>query len=144
MWVQLRSPKLNSRELLSLGKRLREATRAVGARLLINDRLDLALLLDADGVHLGPHSVGQAEARRLLGNDALITTTTCHHVEAIGDSGLGTLTRCCSLPSSRALARTLPWGQVPSASPAKSSLPASPCRRWEDSIPVERLEAGAD
>jgi thiamine-phosphate pyrophosphorylase len=66
--VQLRDPQLQGRALLDWGRELRERTRAIGAALIVNDRLDLALLLDADGVHLGRRSVGVADARRLVGD----------------------------------------------------------------------------
>src|SRR5690349_3462243 len=64
--VQLRDPELPVRELLRLGGLLRDATRALGAGLIVNDRLDLALALSADGVHLGRRSVTVADARALL------------------------------------------------------------------------------
>jgi thiamine-phosphate pyrophosphorylase len=64
--VQLRDPQLPTRELLALGTRLRDVTRALGASLIVNDRLDLALALGADGIHLGRRSVTVADARALL------------------------------------------------------------------------------
>lgn len=75
--VQLRSPELSSSELFALGATLRERTRRVGALLLLNDRLDLARLLGADGIHLGRRSVSVAEARAFLGDGPLISVA-CH------------------------------------------------------------------
>ena len=80
--VQLRDPGLSSRALASLGARLRAATRPHGIALVINDRLDLALALGADGVHLGRRSVTVAEARALLGPDAWISVA-CHDVDDV-------------------------------------------------------------
>jgi thiamine-phosphate pyrophosphorylase len=80
--VQLRDPGLASRALAELGARLRAATRAAGASLIINDRLDLALALAADGVHLGSRSVLVADARALLGPDAWISVA-CHSVDDV-------------------------------------------------------------
>ncbi len=80
--VQLRDPELPSRALLALGERLREATRALGAALVVNDRLDLALALAADGVHLGRRSVAVAEARSLLPAGAWVSVA-CHTVEDV-------------------------------------------------------------
>lgn len=74
--VQLRSPELSARELLTLGRTLRERTRRVGALFFVNDRLDLALLLEADGLHLGRGSVDAREARRALG--AKLVTRSVH------------------------------------------------------------------
>jgi thiamine-phosphate pyrophosphorylase len=80
--VQLRDPDLSSRALADLGKRLRAATRAQGVALVINDRLDLALALGADGVHLGRRSVTVADARALLGPAAWISVA-CHDVDDV-------------------------------------------------------------
>ncbi|MFN8644964.1 MAG: thiamine phosphate synthase [Candidatus Binatia bacterium] len=74
--VQLRERGLTTRELLALATALRAATRAVGAALLINDRVDVALACDADGVHLPGHSFAVAEARALLGPRRLIGVST--------------------------------------------------------------------
>ena len=80
--VMLRDPELTGRALLRLGTALREATRAIGASLLVNDRLDLALSLGADGVHLGRRSVSVKDARALLGEGALISCS-CHAVDEV-------------------------------------------------------------
>lgn len=77
--VQLRDPELTARELFQLGLRLRRATRAAGIRLLVNDRLDLAQILEADGVHLGRRSVSIADARAFLGPRAFVSVA-CHAV----------------------------------------------------------------
>lgn len=70
--VQLREKDLPSRQLFELACRLRQLTREAGARLLINDRVDIAMASDADGVHLGVAGMPVREARRLLGNGRLI------------------------------------------------------------------------
>ncbi|MDY0269028.1 thiamine phosphate synthase [Trichloromonas sp.] len=80
--VQLREKDLTARELLPAARELRELTRAFGAKLLINDRIDVALAVAADGVHLGGHSFPVAEARALLGPHRLIGLST-HHREEI-------------------------------------------------------------
>ena len=74
--VQLRERDLDTRALLVLAQALRAATRAAGAALLINDRVDIALACDADGVHLPAHSFAIAEARALLGPSRLIGVST--------------------------------------------------------------------
>ncbi len=79
--VQLRDPEMDPRVLVALGARIRAATRAVGAALVVNDRLDLAAFLGADGVHLGRRSVRVAEARALLGAGVWVSVA-CH---AAGD-----------------------------------------------------------
>ena len=63
--VQMREKSLSSREFYEAGRRLLQITRRCGVPLIINDRLDLMLALDADGVHLGRHDLPLPEARRL-------------------------------------------------------------------------------
>jgi len=70
--VQLREKLGTARRALEIAVALRSATREHGGLLLVNDRLDLALAADADGVHLGQDDVPVATARAILGPDALI------------------------------------------------------------------------
>jgi len=63
--VQLREKDLSSRELTGLARRVKRLTDRYGALLLINDRLDVALAVDADGVHLGRDDLPVADARRI-------------------------------------------------------------------------------
>ncbi len=78
--VQLREKDLPSRDLYGLAVDMRRLTRSYGARLLINDRMDIAMAVDADGVHLGKMSVPPVIARRLLGEEKLIGVS-CHGLE---------------------------------------------------------------
>lgn len=61
--VQLRNKGDTARELVAVGRELRTVTRASGALLFVNDRLDVALAVEADGVHLGPHDLPVAAVR---------------------------------------------------------------------------------
>ena len=70
--VQLREKDLSGRELLALAYRLRKLTEGHAARLFINDRVDIALAVDADGVHLGGNSMPADAARKASGNTLLI------------------------------------------------------------------------
>jgi len=81
--VQLRDPALSGRELFALGERLRRATRTLGIGFIVNDRLELAVALEADGVHLGRRSVGVRDARALVGAGAWISVS-CHAPEDVG------------------------------------------------------------
>ncbi|HKJ03378.1 MAG TPA: thiamine phosphate synthase, partial [Longimicrobiales bacterium] len=63
--IQLRNKGDAPRQLLELGRALRRATRDTGALLFVNDRLDLALAVEADGVHLGPDDLPVAAVRRV-------------------------------------------------------------------------------
>lgn len=80
--VQLRDPALPVRDLVRLGLSLRRVTHDLGARLLVNDRVDVALLIEADGVHLGRRSMSVGEARVLLGPGAWISTSA-HSVDDV-------------------------------------------------------------
>lgn len=64
--VQLREKHLPPRDVLPLARHLRDLTRTAGALLFINDRIDLALAVRADGVHLGPDDLPLQAARRLV------------------------------------------------------------------------------
>lgn len=61
--IQLRNKGDSPRELLAVGRELRALTREAGALLFVNDRLDVALALEADGVHVGPHDLPVAVVR---------------------------------------------------------------------------------
>ncbi len=70
--VQLREKGLSSVELYNLASEMRKITREKGANLIINDRVDIALAVDADGVHLGWKSLGIGLVRKMIGHDKLI------------------------------------------------------------------------
>ena len=70
--LQLREKDLGTYQLFELAGELRKLTREYGARLLINDRLDVALAVGADGVQLGRAGLPVSVARRLLGGDKII------------------------------------------------------------------------
>jgi len=74
--VQLREKDLSVAELMPLGRELRRLTRQYGARLLINDKIDVALAVGADGVHLGEHSQPTEVVRHSLGRKMLIGVST--------------------------------------------------------------------
>ena len=80
--VQLRERDLDTRELVLLARDALELCRKHQARLLINDRIDVALAVGADGVHLPASSFSPADARRLLGADGWIGVSTHSHHEA--------------------------------------------------------------
>ena len=70
--VQLREKSIDTREFIALGLRLKAALAGSGVPLLINDRVDVALAVDADGVHIGQSDMPYEIARRLLGPDKII------------------------------------------------------------------------
>lgn len=70
--VQLREKDLSTRDLYSLAMEIREITEEKGVSLIINDRVDIATAVNADGVHLGWQSMETGIVRRMLGRDKLI------------------------------------------------------------------------
>jgi thiamine-phosphate pyrophosphorylase len=82
--VQVREKDLPGRGLLALAERLRVLTARAGALLLVNDRIDVAVAVGADGVHLGGGSLPADVARRLLPPGALIGVSTHAPAEAAG------------------------------------------------------------
>ena len=70
--LQLREKDLPARELYELALRLREICARAGAPLIVNERVDVAIAANADGVHLPFDSIGVSMARKLLGPKRLI------------------------------------------------------------------------
>lgn len=70
--VQLREKEGSARETLELGRALLHRLRPLGVPLIVNDRVDLALALGADGVHVGQGDLPPEVARQLMGPDALV------------------------------------------------------------------------
>ena len=78
--IQLREKHLAPHEFYREALEALSVARECGVRLIINDRVDIALALSADGVHLGQDDLPPAEARKLLGERAIIGFST-HNVE---------------------------------------------------------------
>lgn len=70
--IQLREKEMDASERYTLGNRLRELTAEADVDLLVNDRVDIAQAIDADGVHLGQSDLPISVARDLLGEEATI------------------------------------------------------------------------
>jgi len=92
--VQLRDKDASARERYETGTRLRELTAEAGVPLIVNDRVDLAAAVDADGVHLGQSDLPVAVARERLGESAVVgvsasTVEQAREAEAAGADYLG-------------------------------------------------------
>ena len=92
--VQLRDKGVSDRERYETGLRLRELTAEAGVPLLVNDRIDLAAAIDADGVHLGQTDLPVSVARERLGQSAVVgvsasTVEQAREAEAAGADYLG-------------------------------------------------------
>lgn len=85
--VQLRDKESSDRELLAKARFFREKTREAGALFLLNDRLDIALLADADGMHVGQNDLPPEEIRRLAPDFLIgLSCNTLEQAQKLGDS----------------------------------------------------------
>ncbi|HHW55256.1 MAG: thiamine phosphate synthase [bacterium] len=87
--VQLREKDLAGRELLALAREYRELTRKYSALFIVNDRVDIALAVEADGVHLGQEDLPAPVARRLLGPEKIIGISVDNVEEALQAQAAG-------------------------------------------------------
>ncbi|MGE5194255.1 MAG: thiamine phosphate synthase [Deltaproteobacteria bacterium] len=78
--IQVREKNMSDRELVTYGRFVREWTARAGALFIMNDRPDLAVLTDADGVHVGQEELPVREARRIVGPTRLVGVST-HTIE---------------------------------------------------------------
>src|ERR1051325_9336373 len=78
--VQLREKQPAPRDFYEAARRAVEVARALSVRLIINDRVDVALAVDADGVHLGQDDLPVERARRLIGAGRILGYST-HNVQ---------------------------------------------------------------
>lgn len=85
--VQVREKELSTRAFIAVATRIREVTHAAGVPMLINDRVDVALAVGADGVHVGQSDISPADARRLMGPDALIGLSVESMQEVVASEG---------------------------------------------------------
>jgi thiamine-phosphate pyrophosphorylase len=92
--IQFRSKDLSTRRMVDLAREIRQLTREFGATFIINDRVEVALAVGADGVHVGEDDMPLFQARRLLGARAILgasvaTVEAARLAEAAGADYLG-------------------------------------------------------
>jgi thiamine-phosphate pyrophosphorylase len=87
--VQLREKGASDAERYAVGRRVRELTAEAGVPLIVNDRIDIAAAIDADGVHLGQSDLPVAVAREQLGAEAVVgrSTSTVAEARAAAEAG---------------------------------------------------------
>ncbi len=144
--VQLREPDLPTRELLDLAKDLRALTSKHRAQLLINDRLDLALAVGADGVHLRASSLPVAAARRVMGPERLVGVST-HSVDEVmraqqDGADFAVLGPIYDTPSKRGFGAPIGLGAIEKAA-AECRIPLFAIGGVSPSRAVELRRAGA-
>ena len=81
--VQLRGKDLPAKELLKIGERLRHLTNIESVKLFINDRIDVAMAIEADGIHLGQNSMPVRSAKAISGDRFIIGVSAHGLKEAV-------------------------------------------------------------
>lgn len=74
--LQLREKTMPANRIIELGKKIKLLCAEYGATFIVNDRVDIAYVLEADGVHLGQDDMDVESARKILGNNAIIGVST--------------------------------------------------------------------
>ena len=87
--VQLREKTASSREFYQIALRARKVTARLGVPLLINDRADIALAVNADGVHIGQDDLPCETARRIVGQDKIVGVSAGNLTEALSAAEMG-------------------------------------------------------
>lgn len=81
--IQFRDKKMEGREFLEVAQAIRELTREAGIPFIVNDRVDVVLAVDADGVHVGQKDIPATVARRLLGPDKIVGLSATNLEQAL-------------------------------------------------------------
>ena len=79
-FLQLREKKLSEEEFIKEAREMKELSKEYKVPFVINDNIEVALAVDADGVHIGQDDMSVEEARKLLGEDKIIGVSA-HNVE---------------------------------------------------------------
>ncbi|MCD7878310.1 MAG: thiamine phosphate synthase, partial [Candidatus Gastranaerophilales bacterium] len=81
--VQLREKNIEACKIIELGKRIRELCSIYNALFIVNDRIDIAQIVHADGVHLGQEDIDIKSAREIAGENMIIGISTHCREQAI-------------------------------------------------------------
>ena len=73
--LQLREKNKSTREYIALAEKVHALTKKYNVPLIIDDRLDVALAIDAEGIHVGAEDMPVATARKLMGDDKIVGAT---------------------------------------------------------------------
>jgi thiamine-phosphate pyrophosphorylase len=145
--VQLREKDLETRAFYEEGLRIRGLLRSSGVPLIINDRIDLALALDADGVHLGQDDMPIEIARKILGPDRIIgvSVNTFEQIDAETTSMVDYLAISPVFFTSTKSDITEPWGlEGVRKARARTRLPLAAIGSIKKENTREVVAAGAD
>ena len=145
--VQLREKQLNSRDFLDLAFKIKKILSDTDVPLLINDRIDIALACDAEGVHLGQTDLPVKIAREILGPSAIIGLSIESMLD-IKDEELSLVDYLGVSPIYNTLTKTdtkTPWG-IEGLKKVRSSTdkPLVAIGGINESNALEMIKAGAD
>ena len=87
--LQLRAKRMPGREMYDLAITLQERCRSAGTLFFVNDRVDIAVAADADGVHVGMHDLPLDATRRLVGQDIIIGFSPLAMADVVGAKSAG-------------------------------------------------------
>lgn len=82
--VQLREKDLDTGEFIKRAEKIHQLTKKYNVPLIINDRIDVALAIDAEGVHVGQDDMDPALVRKMIGNDKILGVSTRCEEELMG------------------------------------------------------------
>jgi len=87
--VQLREKTASTREFYQTALRVKEITTRLGVPLIINDRVDVAIAVDAEGVHIGQTDLPYEAVRRMVGREKLVGVSASNLQEALMAAAMG-------------------------------------------------------
>ncbi|KAJ3385346.1 hypothetical protein HDU84_002293 [Entophlyctis sp. JEL0112] len=87
-FLQLRAKTVSTKEFILLARQVKQEADKYGVAFVVNDRIDVALAIDADGVHIGQDDMPLSTARTLLGSGKLIGVT-CANTQEVNDACAG-------------------------------------------------------
>ncbi len=87
--LQIREKNASSKEFYSLGIKLKKMAEKFNIPLIVNDRIDIALAIDADGVHIGQEDLPIDKARQLIGRDKILGYSVSTPEEAVYGEKMG-------------------------------------------------------
>lgn len=110
--IQLREKDASAREMIAIGKKLLSFLKPLSIPLIINDRVDVAHAMNADGVHLGQSDLTVAEARAILGEKAIIglSVESLEHAIAAEEEDVDYLAASPLFPTKTKSDCSAPWG----------------------------------
>jgi thiamine-phosphate pyrophosphorylase len=143
--IQVREKDGTARRALAIAEAIRKSTARHGGLLIVNDRVDIALAVGADGVHLGEHDLPVAVARRFVGPDALIGMSITDEAQLVElDPGIDYLGVGAIFPTGTKHDATLTGLRLLAAARAATGLPIVAIGGIDAQNASDVIRAGAD